>query len=514
VTPAAAPRDDPELAASATATATDEARDPSRSAAAASPSPPSWEDLYIIPSSFSDDDHGDDDDEDDEQHEGAAANGGAARAPGAVRAWPGAGPIVLLPGFGNDTEDYEAPFGQARRGLAPRLRRRGFVVETVRLRRREWLRVARAVASPAFWRGEADVGPGYRWYLVRVAAAVRRAERAWAEAEASEAAAEADDGDGRAPRPTPGVTLVGHSAGGWLARGFIGDASLRPDAVAEAAQREEDRALAALDEASRGGGGALGAALATAREVLFSRSLALEAAGPAPRPCVERPHPSVGAVVTLGTPHTPPVGGRDVTGGALAWVNDLWPGAYFGAGGNGGAGRAAPADGGRQIVYVTVAGRAVLAPPSDVAVPRGSPPSYAREAYKTVAGSGVRGGAGTAASEAGKPPPAPAVVVGDAVVPLSVASGGLPGADARVVLDGVWHSMSRLGTFKDPPSASAGASGGGEGGGGGGAAKPSDDNAGAMRGVRPWYGSGGALDAWLAALRDAEAAARGGGERI
>jgi len=535
-----------------------------------------WDQLYIIPSSFGDDD-GDDEDGgsgEDDQGGGRQPDAAAPAASARVRAWPGAGPIVILPGFGNDTQDYEAPFGQPRRGLAARLRRRGFCVETVRLRRRDWVRVARALASPSYWRGEADVGPGYGWYLARVAAAVRRAERAWEAREAEGAAAAGGDGagDGRSDGATgshararaPGVVLVGHSAGGWLARAFVGDASVRSDAAAELCAREEERALAAIAAATAWGGAA--EALATAREVFFSRPLVLPAPAPVlereggaagaagaasaaasapalrggssrPVPCTREPHPSVAAVVTLGTPHTPPApgsGARDVTGGALSWVNEHWPGAYFGKNGPGGDGggakgqqqqeeaqqqeghgRGPPRR--RPVVYVAVAGRAVVGAPSApaapaaapsspgaaapsspissaapapvVPAPRGSPPSYARSAYAAVAGGD---GAG---------------VVGDGVVPLGVA-GCLPGADARVVLDGVWHSMSALGSFKDPPAAAAASASH--------SSPPSSPPSPASSspsssspapvsaGLRPWYGSGGALDAWLTALRDAQ----------
>ena len=43
------------------------------------------------------------------------------------------------------------------------------------------------------------------------------------------------------------------------------------------------------------------------------------------------PHPAVRALVTLGTPHTPPPADKvkDMTGGALTWVNATWPGAAF-----------------------------------------------------------------------------------------------------------------------------------------------------------------------------------------
>ena len=469
----------------------------------AAPPPPAattatWEDLYIIPSSFDDDDHGDE--EGGEQEGGSSAATTTATTttrPPRVLAWPNAGPIVILPGFGNDTEDYESPFGDARRGLAPRLRRRGFVVETVRLRRRDWLRVARALGSPAYWRGQADVAPGYYWYLLRVAAAVRRAEKKWMEA----------NNEGENKEEKPRVVLVAHSAGGWLGRAFLGDAALRAAGVAEAAQREEDRAVAALGRAT--GLGGVREALATAVEVLFSSPssgrAAEEQATPlpsAPRPCVEEPHPSVAALVTLGTPHLPPApgsGARDVTGGALAWVNEQWPGAFFGRRRRGGGGAAEEEEEQQRrrpspVVYVTVAGRAVRGAPAEQSsdsssgsptAPRGSAPSYAREAYKAVAGGQ---GAG---------------VVGDAVVPLHVASSseedggvGLPGADASVVLDGVWHSMSRLGSFKEPPPSASGAAAGDKRG------RDEGRAGGSRRGVRPWYGSGGAIDQWLAALKE------------
>jgi hypothetical protein len=492
-----------DTAAAATTTTTAAAAAPPR--APPSTCSTSWEDLYIIPSSFDDDD-----DDDDVQVVGSSLSSvednkkDSRRPRQRVLAWPNAGPIVILPGFGNDTQDYEAPFGDARKGLAPRLRRRGFVVETVRLRRRDWLRVAKGILSPSYWRGQADTGPGYFWYLLRVAAAVRRAEKRWVE-EQRQQQGEWEEEEKKIS-PPPRVTLVAHSAGGWLARSFLGDAALRSDDVAAAAQAEEDRAMRAFDRATEMGG--VREALATVVETLFSGGGASSSSAPSlptkPQPCtLPSPHPSVGALVTLGTPHLPPAAGsgaRDVTGGALGWVNERWPGAFFG-GGKGGKG--GEGEDNNRVIYVTVAGRAVVGAPAEGAAssdaaanddgddkdnadqrappppppppppPRGSAPSYAREAYRAVAG-----GQGVG-------------VVGDAVVPLAVA-GSLQGADAAVVLDGVWHSMSRLGSFKEaPPNGGEGGGGVGRGGSSGG-------------GVRPWYGSGGAIDVWLGALKEAE----------
>ena len=75
------------------------------------------------------------------------------------------------------------------------------------------------------------------------------------------------------------VHLVGHSAGGWLGRAFVADP-------------------------------------------LYFDS-------PAEDPGV--PHQGVASLVSLGTPHMPPLlaAGRDMTGGALTWVNLRWPGAAF-----------------------------------------------------------------------------------------------------------------------------------------------------------------------------------------
>ena len=70
--------------------------------------------------------------------------------------------------------------------------------------------------------------------------------------------------------------LVGHSAGGWLGRSFLADP-------------------------------------------LYFDS-------PAAEPGV--PHQGVASLVTLGTPHSAPrpEQARDMTGGALTWVNSQWPG--------------------------------------------------------------------------------------------------------------------------------------------------------------------------------------------
>jgi len=287
--------------------------------------------------------------------------------------------IVILPGFGNDTSDYTAPFGAEGTGLAHELRRRGFRVSVVGLARKDWFGVARAIFSLAYWRGTATVDPGYTWYLDKVGEAVRDA--------AAEGAGE--------------VALLGHSAGGWLGRAFLG------------AQRE---------------GGAGG--------------------------------PAVRVMVSLGTPHSAPPkdsGIRDMTGGAVGWVSQRWPGAAF-----------------EDVSYVSVSGRSVRGGLRDdlskqelealresgagevrgmTQYERMRLSKYALGSYEQVCGEG-------------------ASVEGDCVVPCRSA---LLEGTRGVLLDGVFHSMSRVGGYGEEATV-------------------------------PWYGSARVVDAWLSVVVDEWAA--------
>ena len=82
-----------------------------------------------------------------------------------VRAPANAPPVVILGGFGNNSRDYVAPFGNADVSLAASLEARGFDVEVVALERKEWAKILRAVFSPGFYTGKGTTEPGYTWYL-------------------------------------------------------------------------------------------------------------------------------------------------------------------------------------------------------------------------------------------------------------------------------------------------------------------------------------------------------------
>eukprot|EP00241_Pyramimonas_parkeae_P004703 CAMPEP_0114225888 /NCGR_PEP_ID=MMETSP0058-20121206/929_1 /TAXON_ID=36894 /ORGANISM="Pyramimonas parkeae, CCMP726" /LENGTH=361 /DNA_ID=CAMNT_0001336557 /DNA_START=40 /DNA_END=1125 /DNA_ORIENTATION=+ len=273
-------------------------------------------------------------------------------------------PIVILPGFGNNTTDYTEPFGDKSRALASQLEERGWRVFTVDLERKDWFKVARALATPAFWRCKCTAHQGYRWYLDRVHAKVQEAK----------ASAGCDV-----------VDLVGHSAGGWLARAYVADPKYFPEA-------------------------------STASKV-------------------ER-NPAVRSLVSLGAPHLAPPKGVpgvfDATRGALRWLNEEYPGAFF-----------------DDVNYVTVAGRAVVGKEEqrvEGEKQKRSLRQYAYSSYQQVCGAGE--------------------VDGDCVVPKDWAL--LEGAN-QIVLDGVFHSMSKIGTY---------------------------DEAGEVQ----WYGSSDVVDIWLEKL--------------
>jgi pimeloyl-ACP methyl ester carboxylesterase len=112
--------------------------------------------------------------------------------------------ILILPGFGNDSIDYTAN-GQAGvdGSLVASLQKRGWnenQIDILPVERFDWLQVfLRGALDLKFWQSEAPpTRPAFRWYLDRVAAKVE----------------ELDDDET--------IVLLGHSAGGWLARAAVG----------------------------------------------------------------------------------------------------------------------------------------------------------------------------------------------------------------------------------------------------------------------------------------------------
>ncbi|CAE7338561.1 unnamed protein product, partial [Symbiodinium pilosum] len=166
------------------------------------------------------------------------------------RVAPASVPAVLLPGFGNDAIDYAEPLGQDTDvGLQACLSRRGVQASTVPVQRSDWLKVfAGLLLDPDSRAGNGTAETAYGWYLDLAKDKVEETVQA-------------------AGQP---VILIGHSAGGWLARALL--------------QRE-------------------------------GKEWAIQ---------------HVQGLVSLGTPHKPPPKGKmDMTFGCLRNLNKAHPGAYF-----------------------------------------------------------------------------------------------------------------------------------------------------------------------------------------
>lgn len=191
--------------------------------------------------------------------------GGTSGTPGRTdRTIPDNVRLLILPGFGNDSKDYyldQAPQGS----LVGSLKKRGWKDDQIKvlpISRTDWLNVfVRGAFDLEFWRSNADpTRQAFRWYLDRIAASVRELVN--------------DGGDGTK------VCVIGHSAGGWIARSAIG----------------------------------FGTAAASDDNDGTSFSINLD---------------DIVGIVTLGAPNLPPPAEQmDMTRGALRITNENFPGAF------------------------------------------------------------------------------------------------------------------------------------------------------------------------------------------
>ncbi|XP_028751249.1 uncharacterized protein LOC114711064 [Neltuma alba] len=102
-------------------------------------------------------------------------------------------PAVILPGLGNNSGDYQ----KLLRTLNGKY---GVPTVVANVSRVDWLRNAAGLVDPNYWRGTLKPRPVLDWYLKRVHDAVQEAK------ELAEGAT---------------LSLIGHSAGGWLARVYM-----------------------------------------------------------------------------------------------------------------------------------------------------------------------------------------------------------------------------------------------------------------------------------------------------
>lgn len=113
--------------------------------------------------------------------------------------------MVILPGLGNAASDYTA--------LAESLRRRGHSpVTVVPIQRWQWALNALGFFTADYWRGTLQPRPLLDWYLSCVDTTVQAVLNT-----PSSIDADAD------VETTRRINIVGHSAGGWLARVYLSE---------------------------------------------------------------------------------------------------------------------------------------------------------------------------------------------------------------------------------------------------------------------------------------------------
>lgn len=100
--------------------------------------------------------------------------------------------VVILPGLGNSSSDYSE--------LQDTLQAKRLSVKVADVKRYDWARNAAALTDINWWKGCLKPRPAVDWYLARVDAAVNSVK----------------DEIGDAP-----ITLLSHSAGGWLGRVYM-----------------------------------------------------------------------------------------------------------------------------------------------------------------------------------------------------------------------------------------------------------------------------------------------------
>ncbi|ESR50580.1 hypothetical protein CICLE_v10032190mg [Citrus x clementina] len=101
-------------------------------------------------------------------------------------------PAVILPGLGNNSGDYQR--------LQLTLKDYGVPTVVAEVSRFDWLRNAAGLVDPNYWRATLRPRPVLDWYFSRMNDAIQKAKEF-----------------------TPGgkLSLIGHSAGGWLARVYM-----------------------------------------------------------------------------------------------------------------------------------------------------------------------------------------------------------------------------------------------------------------------------------------------------
>ena len=237
-------------------------------------------------------------------------------------------PVLILPGFGNSYKDYLSPLNQGEEyGFIKALTNRGINTYVVPIERYDWLQIGKGLFDPSYYSYNCVPNKLFKFYFDKTHIAICNIIKE----------------TGQKP------ILIGHSAGGWLARGMMGNGTWQGG--------DRDSTYSINIGSSSGGKNTYNTAPTGTDPSTNSDSILLT-------------KDMITGLVTLGTPHYPPtIQKYDNTRGAIQHVHTNYPGAYLLQKYN--------------IFYISIASKAIM---SDQKADFRSIESFAYTSYKQLLG--------------------------------------------------------------------------------------------------------------------------------
>ena len=226
-------------------------------------------------------------------------------------------PVLILPGFGNSYKDYVSPLNQGEEyGFIKALTNRGINTYVVPIERYDWLQIGKGLFDPSYYNYNCVPNKLFKFYFDKTHEAICNIIKE----------------TGQKP------ILIGHSAGGWLARGMMGDG------IWQGGDSSTYSSSSSTDTYNT-------APCTNSDNILLTKDM-------------------ITGLVTLGTPHYPPyIQKYDNTRGAIQHVHTNYPGAYLSEKYN--------------IFYISIASKAIM---SDQKADFRSIESFAYTSYKQLLG--------------------------------------------------------------------------------------------------------------------------------
>ena len=231
-------------------------------------------------------------------------------------------PVLILPGFGNAYKDYQSPLNQGEEyGFIKALTNRGINTYVVPIERYDWLQIGKGLFDPSYYSYSCLPNKLFQFYFDKTHIAICNIIRE----------------TGQKP------ILIGHSAGGWLARGMMGDGIWQ--------------------------GGDISSTYSSSNTDTYNTE-PRDSTYPSNSDSILLTKDMITGLVTLGTPHYPPIIQKyDNTRGAIQYVHTNYPGAYLLQK--------------YDIFYISIASKAIM---SDQKADFRSIESFAYTSYKQLLG--------------------------------------------------------------------------------------------------------------------------------